>query len=153
VPTPFELVSAVECARPAKKVELLSLTRALERQALASPPPLVAATLQDCRFLTARTRDVYARLAAAGARTTLLGRGLTSWVAPGVAGVALDDDDPLVDEWVIVTPVAGAPTVFAATDLDEPCDADLERSFRYAVSHDPEVVDACTRLLVGAGQR
>lgn len=153
MPTPFALVACTERVRPARKVELLALTRALERQALASPPPLVAATLQDSRFLTARTREVYVRLAAAGTRTTLLARGLTSWVAPGVAGVALDDEDPLVDEWVLVVPVVGAPTVFAATDLDRPCDNDLERSFRYAVSHDAEVVEACTRLLVGVGQR
>ena len=151
--TPFGVVAAVEHARPARKGELLALTRALELRALSAPPAFVTATLQDVRYLTRRTREVYTQLAAAGARATLLGAGLTSWIAPGVTGVALEESDPLVDEWVLVLPVAGAPTVFAATDLDISYEDDMDRTFCYAVSYDPEVVDECARLLVVAERR
>ncbi|MCW2778995.1 MAG: Phytochrome-like protein cph2 [Frankiales bacterium] len=145
--TPYAVVAAAERVDRGDKTALVALSRSLERQALVAPPTVVAAALQDARFLTPATLGVYTRLADAGVRTRLFARGLTSYVAPGVDGVALDDDDPLVDEWVIVLP-GERPAVFAATDLREPCDSDLERCFLYAVSHDPEVVQECLRLLV-----
>lgn len=106
----------------------------------------MAAALQDGRFLTDRTRSFYAQIACRGCRVSLYGRGLHTWLAPGVTGVSLDDDDPLLDEWVDVLPSARDPTVLAATDLRSDGD-DFERRFLYAVSRDPEVVDECARLL------
>jgi DICT domain-containing protein len=149
VPTPYALVSAVETPARAFKHELLRQTRLLEHAALDDPPAFVAAALQDERYLSPSTREVYAALARVGSRAVLHARGLQSWLAPGVTGVALDDDDPLVDEWVIVLPSPSAPVVFAATDLDEPCDSDSERCFLFAVSRDPEVVEACAQALEG----
>jgi DICT domain-containing protein len=148
--TPYAVVTAVERPRPVTKRELVRLSRQLELAAMASPPQLIAATLQDSRFLTARTRDVYRRLGSAGASVTLLARGLHAWLEPGVRGVDLDDDDPLVDEWVVVLP-GREPVVFAATDLgDTDCDDD-DRCFRYAISRDPAVVvAACAGLLTAA---
>jgi len=144
--TPYAVVSAAEQVHEASKRELVAVTRRLERAALCAPPPAVAATLQDVRYLTARTRAVYAALAAAGAPGRLHARGLQRWLAPDVEGVALDEDDPLVDEWTVVVP-GRSPVVFAATDLGSTdCDDD-DRCFRYAVSTDPHVVASCGRLL------
>ena len=53
----------------------------------------------------------------------------------GVVGVALDEDDPLVDEWAVVLPGAD-PVVFAATDLRVPGCEDDDRCFSYGVSRD-----------------
>ena len=151
--TPYAIVTAAVEPRDADKAELVRLSRRMERAALDAPPPVVAATLQDVRSLTDQTRAVYDALAARGSRSTLFARGLQSWLAPGVVGVALDDDDPLVDEWVVVLPSPAQPAVFAATDLRYPCDLDLERCFSYAVSYDRYVVDACLQsLLDHAGQ-
>ena len=152
--TPCRLVHAVERPVEASKRELVALSRRLERAALGARPSAVAATLQDARFLTEQTRAVYAELAGAGAQARLYARGLQSWLAPGVTGVALDDDDPLIDEWVVVLP-GREPVVFAATDLDVPdCDDDLDRCFSYAVSRDPELVQACAEVLgIGAAAR
>lgn len=144
--TPYALVRAAEPVRQVSKRELIALTRELERAALDSGPPAVAATLQDARFVTDRTRAVYAALAAKGASARLFARGLQAWLAPGVSGVALDDDDPLVDEWVVVLP-GRRPVVLAATDLGREDCADDERTFTYGVSHDPHVVAGCGRLL------
>lgn len=142
--TPYALVSQVVQPRAAAKAELVRLSRELERAALADPPPAVHATLQDARFLTERTRTSYARLAEQGAAIRLHARGLQAWVAPGVTGVDLDEDDPLVDEWcVLVTGVVA----LTATDLHVPVADDLDRTFRVAVSRDPEVVEACVRAL------
>ena len=143
--TPYSVVSAMETPEPIDKRGLIAVSRELEREALATPPEHVAAALQDGRFLTARTRAQYAELAAAGCRVTLYARGLHTWLAPGVTGVSLDDDDPLLDEWAVVVPSA-APVVMAAVDLRSDAD-DLERRFLYAVSRDPDVVRECARLL------
>lgn len=144
--TPFRLVSAAVPATEATKRELVRASRRIEREALRTAPPAVAATLQDERFLTERTRRVYAQLADAGTPARLFARGLQTWLAPGVTGVALDDDDPLVDEWVVVVP-GDVPVVFAATDLGLVDCADDDRCFLYAVSRDREVVRACAHAL------
>ena len=146
--TPYAVVTSVEPPRPVTKRQLVRLSRQLELAAMAGPPGTIAATLQDARFLTDRTRDVYCRLAAAGAAVTLLARGLQSWLAPGVRGVDLAEDDPLVDEWVVV--LHGAlPSVLVATDLHRAGAVDLERDFAYATSRDPGLVAACADLLAG----
>ena len=143
--TPFGLVSAVVEATPTSKRELVRTSRRLEGVARRTRPPAVAAALQDARFLTDRTRAAYAALAEAGTPSRLHARGLQSWLAPGVTGVALDDDDPLVDEWVVVVP-GDEPVVLAAADLGLGGDDDAA-GFRGAVCHDPDVVLACGRLL------
>jgi hypothetical protein len=144
--TPYGLVSAVVDMQEASKRELVRVTRRLERAAVELRPPAVAATLQDVRYLTDRTRAVYAELAAGGAPARLHARGLQSWLAPGVTGISLDDDDPLVDEWTVVLPGREA-VVFAATDLGNTDCSDDDRCFRYGISTDPEVVASCGRLL------
>lgn len=145
--TPYAVVTSVEPARPVTKRELVRMSRRMEAAALVQPPRALAASLQDSRFLTARTREVYRRLAGAGAEVTLLARGLHGWLDPGVRGVDLSDDDPLVDEWVVVLPADGRPAVLAATDLHQPALDELDRDFSFAVSSDPEVVAACAALL------
>jgi hypothetical protein len=144
--TPYELLRQTTPVQDATKAELLRLTRRLERAALQAPPPAVAATLQDQRYFTDRTREVYSALAAAGAPGRLHARGLQAWLAPGVVGVSLDEEDPLVDEWTVVLP-GPDPVVFAATDLRIPGCEDEERCFSYGVSRDAELVLACGRLL------
>lgn len=144
--TPYGLVTAVEPPSRASKRELVLISRKIERVALAEPPHAVAAALQDVRHLSDRTRAVYARLAETGAAARMHGRGMQAWLAPGVVGVALDDDDPLVDEWVVVVPGAH-PVVFAATDLGTVGGDDDARAFLYAVSRDPQVVAACAEAL------
>ena len=144
--TPYAVVASVEPPRATSKRELIALCRELEERALAAPPEAAAVTLQDQRHLTGRTRAVYAALAARGTRTRMFGRGLQSWIAPGVTGISLDDDDPLVDEWVLVLP-GETPVVLAATDLGDTGCEDVDRSFTVAISRDAEVVSACGRLL------
>lgn len=135
---PFDLVAAAAPAARAPKRELLLRVRDLEARALRSGTTCAVACLQDERFLTPWTREVYRTLAARGATVLMYARGLRAYVDEGVAGVELDDDDPLVDEWTVVFE-GEDPVCLAARDLRGP-DALGERSFEYAMTRDPAVV-------------
>jgi hypothetical protein len=145
--TPFDVVRGVERPRPVSKADVLRVARALEREALAVPPDTVAASLQDVRYLTPRTRAVYSAIAVTGPRRVLFGRDLPAYIAPGVAGVALDDTDPLVDVWSVVLLSATAAVALAATDLHEPAALDTDRRFLLAVTRDRDAVSACLHTL------
>ncbi len=69
------------------------------------------------------------------------------------SGVDLDEDDPLVDEWVVVLPSPTRPAVLAATDLRQPSATEMDRDFTCATSSDPAVVAACAELLAAARVR
>ena len=146
-PTPYEIVSPTERIREAPKSALVAVTRGIEREALTDPPAAVAATLQDVRFLTPATRAVYTELAVRGTRARLFARSLQAWLAPGVEGVALTDDDPLVDEWTVVLPSPTHPVVFTATDCKLVGTEDMARTFAWVVSREADVVRAAAQAL------
>jgi len=135
---PFDIVAAVAPTSRAPKREVLLLVRDLEARALSVATTSAVACLQDERFLTAWTREVYRTLAARGATVLMYARGLQAYVDQGVAGVGLDDDDPLGDQWTVLFE-GEDPVCLAARDL-QTTDEDDERSFEYAVTTDPEVV-------------
>ena len=146
--TPYDLATSAEVPQPINKLDLLRLSRDLETEARASHPTQIRAALQDVRHLSGQTRRVYTALAT-HAEVVLLARGLPAYVAAGVRGVALDEDDPLVDQWCVVMAGGIRPVVLAAIDLELGSAVDLSRAvdqdrcFRYAVSRDPLVVAAC----------
>ena len=147
--TPYGVVSGVAPVRRGTKREVLDLARSLEQEALGTPPRAALASLQDVRHLSRATRETYRALAEAGARCVLYARDLPAWVAPGVLGISLDDDSPLVDEWSVVLVRDGAPVALTATDLREPAPHDDQRAFLFAVSRDPEVVAAAAAAFPG----
>jgi len=150
--TPYEIVTAVEPVRTASKFALIAVTRGIEREALLDPPVAVGATFQDVRYLTPETRASYEAMGARGVAVRLYARSLQAWLAPGVEGVALDDDDPLVDQWSLVVPALEHPVVFVATDF-VPGGGDGGMPFSWATSRDPEVVQACAHALDLRGGR
>lgn len=144
--TPYEIVTDVEKVRTSDKRSLIAVTRGLEHEAWLDPPRVLAATFQDARFVTPQTRQVYARLAGRGTEVRLYARALQAWLAPGVHGTSLDDDDPIVDEWNLVLPCEGHPAVFVATD-GVPGGGDGAMSYTWALSREPTVVHACAEAL------
>lgn len=151
--SPYDLVSSTAPTQTATKAELLEHVRGLERAALGGPPVAFAvACLQDGRFLTAATTEVYAELARRGAQVLVLGRGVHAAIAPGVTGVDLDDDDPLGDEWTVL--LAGRSfSCFVAQDLLDDSGDDAHRRFRWAQTDDPQVVAAAYDVLAGDVRR
>lgn len=148
--TPYTVVVGTETPRHATKTELVAASRALERQAVVDGAQGFVASLQDVRHVTPGTRRSYAAIAATGVPVVLFARDLPAYVAPGVRGVALDDDDPLVDVWSVVLLSATAPVALAAADLHVAGQPDADRSFSVAISRDPEVVAACAATLGAA---
>ena len=147
VETPFDVVARHEAARPTAKSLLVALCRGLEREALTQPPRTALVCLQDARHLVPSTLAVYADLAHAGTDVVMFGRGLRAWLAPGVRGVALDDDDPLADVWSVVLLGSARPVALAALDLFAEGVVDADRPFSAALSRDAEVAQACGQAL------
>jgi hypothetical protein len=145
--TPYDVICAVAGARRLAKPELLGVTRSLEARALADPPALALAFVQDVRFARPRVREVWRTLAAAGTRVTAYGRDLPAYVAAGVAGVNLDDADRLVDIWaLLVVWPDGLAVGFAANDVRRDLDGaipDHERDFDLTETADPALVREC----------
>ena len=137
--TPFSLVRDTAPVRRAPKEELLRRVRQLERSTLTAPAPeTVLACLQDARFLDRQTLSFYETTAGRGAAVALFARGARAWLADGVRGVDLDDDDALGDQWTVL--VCGPTSVcFAAQDLMEQVEHDDERTFECAQTDDPAV--------------
>lgn len=119
----------------------------MELRALGDRPTTVVATLQDVRHLSDRTREVYAAIAARGADVTLYARDLPAYVAEGVRGVSLSDDDPLVDVWSVLVAGGAAPVAFAAIDCYRADSVDMEREFEAARTDNESVVEQCLALL------
>ena len=144
--TPYRLVARAVTPEQATKAELLRLSRELEQEALAHPPVAAGVALQDARHLSGSTLAAYRRLAEGGTQVRMFARGLQAWLGNGVQGTDLSDDDPLVDEWLVVLQSPEAPVVLAATDLHGPPD-DPDRAYLMVFSRDPALVDACVRAL------
>lgn len=142
---PFDLVAAGAAVSVAPKRELLLRVRDLEARALAVRTTCAIACLQDARFVTPWTRDVYRTLASRGARVLMYARGLQAYLDEGVVGVDLEDEDPLADQWTVLFE-GEEPVCLAARDLLGP-GAVEDRSFEYAVTDDPAVVRAVAASL------
>ena len=147
--TAYAIVTSKATPEQATKGVLVEHVRALERQALDKADVAFAvACLQDARFLTPATIEVYAELARRGAQVLVLGRGVHAAIAPGVVGVDLDEDDPLGDEWTVL--LAGRSfTCFVAQDLLVPAADDADRDFLWAQTDDPALVADVYDVLAG----
>ncbi|NAZ81588.1 hypothetical protein GTR02_07130, partial [Kineococcus sp. R8] len=151
------------------KRDLLALSRRCERRAgTGGDDLLVLVTVQENRFWTARTRAVYARIAARGATVVAFGVGLpTDLRGPGRGGVAtvgIAEDDLLADEWLVVfcspterwgflarDAAAGLPGARSGPRLappDDPGTADADRRFLWADLDDPVWLERSAAVLL-----
>ena len=123
--SPYEVAMAGDTAAtaaPRTKQQLLSLSRRAERRQLAGREgDLVLVALQHARFYTARTRAIYAQVAAAGATVVVFGAGLPTDLsgpaASRVATVGIAEDDLLADEWLVIFCSARSRWGFLSRDL------------------------------------
>lgn len=148
VDTPFDLVTDRQPTRIARKAVTLSLCRRLEEQAAnQTDPPIVLATFQDEKFFSNETARRYAVLARTCPLVAAIGIAMADKVAPGVRGVPLSADDPLIAQWTIVIVGAHFASAFIARDLGD-SGRDRDRRFEYFITHDRETAIAAGRSLM-----
>lgn len=153
--TPFNALAPSLDLHEQDKRRMLVLSRSLEARAhQAGPEAVVLVTLQQAVHLTPRTSNVYRRLAEAGLHVVSFAIGAQPDASP-FEHVALDAGDPLSREWNIV--VVGRRTAFALVSQEVNAAStaqDMDRRFRWAVTHEREAaVLAAHRLLHGGEQR
>jgi EAL domain-containing protein (putative c-di-GMP-specific phosphodiesterase class I) len=150
VPTPLSPFSLLDpsTVRTGPKGLLLGISRHIENQGLAlEVPPVVLGTFQEARHFTPHTAARYSKLAERCPLVAALGVNLPQEPVAGVRGAALQADDALLGEWVVVvvgTHYAGA---LIAKDLGD-TGPDRDRRFAFALTHDHETVLAAARSLI-----
>jgi EAL domain-containing protein (putative c-di-GMP-specific phosphodiesterase class I) len=146
--SPVALVHARRGLKVGRKDVLLSVTRALEAQALGlGGHAVVASTFQHVRHFTPRTRARYERLGAATSLTVALGVGMPDPPAAGVRGADLAPDDELVGEWDIAVLGPHYAGALVARDMGVPA-PDHERCFEFVLTFDRELVTEVAASLI-----
>ncbi len=146
--SPVALVLAQRGLRVGRKDVLLSVTRALEAQALQlGAHAVIAATFQDVRHFTPRTRARYEQLAARAGLTVALGIGMPDPPAAGVRGASLSPDDELVGEWDIAVLGPHYAGALVARDLGD-TGPDNERRFEFVLTFDRQLVTEVAASLI-----
>ena len=146
--SPAEFVHARRGLKVGRKDVLLSITRALEAQALELGEHTVVATaFQHVRHFTPRTRARYARLGERASLAVALGEGMPDPPAAGVRGVDLAPDDVLTREWDIAVLGPHYAGALVARDLGD-TGPDHERRFEFVLTFDRElVIDVAAALI------
>ncbi len=149
VSSPVELVHARRARTVGRKDVLLSVTRALEAQALElGGHTVVVSTFQHVRHFTPATARRYTELARRGAFTAALGIGLGPQPAPGVRGISLDDDDVLAGEWDIAVLGPHYSGALVARDLGD-AGPDSQRRFSFVLTFERTLVADVAAALIG----
>jgi hypothetical protein len=148
VSSPVELVHDRRSFRIGRKDVLLSVSQALEAQALElGDHAVVVAAFQDVRHFTPATYARYRRLASRAAFVAALGKGMPEDPAPGVRGATLESGDALCGEWNIAVLGPHYAGALVARDLGD-AGADRERRFEFVLTFDRDlVVDVAAALI------
>lgn len=144
--TPFDIVAAHSLPRRLTKPAVLQLSRIIEQQALqCEDAPMMLAAVQRREFFSGATRHRYTRLADTAPWVVVFGGGLPSEPAPGVRGVDLHPDDPMIQEWIVLN--LGTYSACALTSREVTI-AGADRTFDTAVTYDrATVVKAAAAML------
>lgn len=146
--TPFDVVYRRRPVRIAPKHLLHVFSRHIEELVFhAADPPVILTALQEKRRFSGETERRYRRLARVAPLTAVFGRGIDTDPAPGVRGVPLQADDPLVREWVVVVLGSGTTAALVARDNHDR-GPDRDRRFSFVITHDRAMVTEVARSLL-----
>ena len=150
VARPFDVVCASPGVRTARKPTLVAISRHLEEQALrAADSTMVLTTVQHHRYFDRQIRDRYLGLAEISPLVAVFGQGVPADVAPGLRGVCLEPDDPLCDEWTVLTLGPHTAAALIAREQHGPRGTgESGRRFDFVVTHDRAIITAAARALL-----
>ncbi len=135
--------------RVARKHIVRSFARHIEEQARhCVDSPIVLAALQSAQDFSPASRELYQALAATSPLVVVLGRDMPADLGNGVRGVELQADDPLCEEWVIVTLGADTCRALVARELRTEARHDGDKRFEFLVTSDRALVTRAARSLL-----
>jgi EAL domain-containing protein (putative c-di-GMP-specific phosphodiesterase class I) len=133
----------------ARKDVVTAFSRHIEEQARQSVDhPIVLAALQRADNLAAGSRQIYQELATTSPLVAVFGRDVPADLGGGVRGVELQPDDPLCEEWVVVTIGAHTASALVARQIDDPASHVGNRRFEFLITSDRALVTAAARSLL-----
>ena len=147
LPTPFEMLGADVTLTRGTHADIERISADLKLQAceLRDPPPVVLGSIHSAAHFTGGLAERYAAVAANAAFVGVAGADMPSTPAPGIRGVSLRANDPLVEQWVLVviSPEFHAALVARGSGAKGDVDA-----FDYVLTRDRELVVAVADTLM-----
>jgi EAL domain-containing protein (putative c-di-GMP-specific phosphodiesterase class I) len=135
--------------RVARKHVVAAFARHIEEQARHSiDHPIVLAAVQRAQDFSSASRELFRDLAVTSPLVVVLGRDVPADLGGGVRGVGLQPDDPLCQEWVVVTLGADTCRAMVARELCSPARHDGDRRFEFLITSDRALVTRAARSLL-----
>lgn len=133
--------------RVARKDVVATLVRHIEEQARHSiDNPIVLTAIQ--RVHDFANAELYRELATTSPLVVVLGRDVPADLGRGIRSVQLQPDDPLCQEWVLVTLGADTCRAVVARELRAPAQTDGDRRFEFLITSDRSLVTRAARSLL-----
>jgi DICT domain-containing protein len=146
--TPFDVVTKVHPPRPASPALLRALSDHIEFKAMdPAEPAVLLACFQHASHFGAVAAQRYTQLAATATMVAVLAEDMPAQPLPRVRGTALNGNDPLADEWVVI--VIGPHFAAALVALEhKERDPAGTRRFGYVITHDRALVIEAAQPLI-----
>jgi hypothetical protein len=135
--------------RVARKEIVTAFSHHIEEQARhAVDHPMVLAAVQRIDNFSESSRYLYQELAKMSPLVVVFGCDMPADFGGGVRGVALGADDPLREEWAVVTLGADTCRALVARQVADAVDRPGERRFEFLVTTDRTMVTKAARDLL-----
>jgi EAL domain-containing protein (putative c-di-GMP-specific phosphodiesterase class I) len=135
--------------RVARKEIVTAFSHHIEEQARhAVDHPMVLAAVQRIDNFSESSRYLYQELAKMSPLVVVFGGDMPADFGGGVRGVALGADDPLREEWAVVTLGADTCRALVARQVADAVDRPGERRFEFLVTTDRTMVTKAARDLL-----
>lgn len=146
--TPFDLLGRRCPVRASRKPLLIEISKQLEAEAAEiGDTAVVIAAFQHAEFFTPLTHERYDKLARRTAFVAALGTDLSSEPAPGVTGISLAADDPIVGEWTIAVVAPHFAACLSARDLGD-TGPEASRRFEHTLTFDRALAIAAAESML-----
>jgi EAL domain-containing protein (putative c-di-GMP-specific phosphodiesterase class I) len=135
--------------RAARKHVVAAFARHIEQRARhANDRPIVLSAVQRIGEFSAESRELYQDLAVTSPLVVVFGRDVPADLGGGVRGVELQPEDPLCQEWIVVTLGADTCRALVARELRGPSRHDDARRYEFLVTSDRALVTRAARSLL-----
>jgi EAL domain-containing protein (putative c-di-GMP-specific phosphodiesterase class I) len=144
-----QVAESRKALRVARKEIVAAFSHHIEEQARHSVDhPMVLAAVQGADDFSESSRYLYQELTKISPLVVVFGRDMPADLGGGVRGVALGPDDPLREEWAVVTLGADTCRALVARQVADAADQSGDRRFEFLVTTDRAMVTKAARDLL-----